>query len=102
MDRKEQQKKALEMAHIPSDNKYLLTLRNRAKLLIDCQTCFHDGDTWSYSVCYDELTCEKCPTKDECNASLCLLCMFADDFYTEKCEKESLFFHRVRVVRFEK
>ena len=102
MNRKEMQKEALKQAQIPSDNNYLQSLRAIANLLIDCKACILDGETWTYKVCYDKDTCENCPTKDECRSDICLLCMFADEFYAEKCHNELLFLHKVQVVRFKK
>lgn len=102
MKRTELQKECLKVSKITEKNEYLKTIKKRAEFLINHTTCFHDGRVFTYKLSYQDEPCAECPARSLCGPSLCLLCMFADEFYKLKCEKEKLFYHCVQLVEFKK
>ena len=74
--------------------------KTRAEVLIEYSRCIQDGYVYGYQIAQDDThPCGDCPCREDCTASLNLLCVYAQAFYYDKCVKEHLFYHQIQLVR---
>lgn len=80
------------------NREYVSHCKNLAYSLIEWNRVIVEGRIYKYNVNHVNQSCELCPAYEYCNAKLCIICMFADEAYQEKCVREKLFYHPVQLV----